>query len=1017
MDTLSELDKYLSDDSKMSLKGMATTLAINIGIAFGIFMIFSILRPKHNLVYAPRYKYARKNAQPPILGNGLFSWFRPVMQADELSLLSMIGYDAVLFIRFMRMLRTLLYKMTAIGLCIMIINIVATSYTGEWPPSPGIDFLSLSTINYYDGKFHSDGNLGWYWAHSVGSWLVSLFIFQALWSNYREYVKLRREYFDSEEYQRSVHSRTLLVFDVPTSLQSDEALGAWAHRMDLKYPPQEVRIGRRNNQLAKYVEEHEQAVRKLEDILSAHLKEYEDYNPEKRPMIRIDGRFFGCCGGRKVDAINYYIERIQTLTKEINTLRSEAWFNKPTSYGWISFEHPFHAHHAAQQLTLSIKEAIKSSAAAVATGDIITQKNQQPRTIMLAPQPRDILWNNLSMNHHIRRSKRIVGSVLFYSFVFLFFIPSSLLSATTNVKDLARMFPDGKNFVQEHSTFVSLLAAWFSPIVMALFFFILPKVLRLLSQQQGYLTQTSVDRQVLSKLYIFFIVNHLLVFTIASTMLAMYAQIHNAVQGTKTLTAHMFFSTMAKNLTQVAKNITDVSTYWVNYVSLKGMGLVIEIAQVFALITITLRKFFMNPSPRQLQEFTRPSPFDYALYYNILIFFFTIGLVYSMIAPIVLPFTLAYFLLAMMVFKYLLMYVFATDVDTGGQIWRVLVNRLLVSSILFQVIMILVLNLKGATGPAFAMIPLPIFTLLFKIYSRYKFDPHVYYIQQDDMDQEKQDQLKNARPKSYGYYPDMKHNIQLRFGEPSYLSELPIPMVHDRVQHLLPKVFAAQPYQQQHNNNPASYYNQQQDDTGHQRSSVINNEIHANAVTRRKTVRRMATIRVKQHEELQFQSVTEKELEKDESTEGMKGLYKFDQDDDDDDEDGDHHKNHYYYDGNHQQENHVLRETAVTMPASVVTTTTTPRNNKRFSIKKINSNSNVIPDRYAPTRPLMQQQPEEEEDYFEDNSSSMYATTLGRTTEEDSSYHRQGDTFELNEHFVAGTSRSPPPHYRTPPYH
>ena len=98
-----------------------------------------------------------------------------------------------------------------------------------------------------------------------------MFIYHALWSNYREYVRLRREYFDSEEYQRSVHSRTLLVFDVPTALQSDEALSSWAHRMKLKYPPQEVRIGRRNDQLAKYVEEHEKAVRNLENILSAHL--------------------------------------------------------------------------------------------------------------------------------------------------------------------------------------------------------------------------------------------------------------------------------------------------------------------------------------------------------------------------------------------------------------------------------------------------------------------------------------------------------------------------------------------------------------------------------------------------------------------------------------------------------------------------------------------------------------------------------------------------------------------------
>lgn len=33
----------------------------------------------------------------------------------------------------------------------------------------------------------------------------------------------------------------------------------------------------------------------------------------------------------------------------------------------------------------------------------------------------------------------------------------------------------------------------------------------------------------------------------------------------------------------------DVSTFWVNYVSLKGLGVIMDLAQVFALISITLR--------------------------------------------------------------------------------------------------------------------------------------------------------------------------------------------------------------------------------------------------------------------------------------------------------------------------------------------------------------------------------------------------------------------------------------------
>jgi len=35
--------------------------------------------------------------------------------------------------------------------------------------------------------------------------------------------------------------------------------------------------------------------------------------------------------------------------------------------------------------------------------------------------------------------------------------------------------------------------------------------------------------------------------------------------------------------------MTDVSTYWVNYVSLKGLGVIVDLAQIFVLLTVTLR--------------------------------------------------------------------------------------------------------------------------------------------------------------------------------------------------------------------------------------------------------------------------------------------------------------------------------------------------------------------------------------------------------------------------------------------
>ena len=63
-----------------------------------------------------------------------------------------------------------------------------------------------------------------------------------------------------------------MIFNVPQSMRSDQALTNWVNSLGLKYPAQQVCIGTQNTELAKYVEEHEDAVRKLEIILSNHLK-------------------------------------------------------------------------------------------------------------------------------------------------------------------------------------------------------------------------------------------------------------------------------------------------------------------------------------------------------------------------------------------------------------------------------------------------------------------------------------------------------------------------------------------------------------------------------------------------------------------------------------------------------------------------------------------------------------------------------------------------------------------------
>jgi Late exocytosis, associated with Golgi transport len=72
-----------------------------------VFIAFSVLRPRHNIVYAPKLKYASEKRAPPAIDDGIFSWMKPVWQCSDEYLLDRIGLDAVVFLRFWRMCRNI----------------------------------------------------------------------------------------------------------------------------------------------------------------------------------------------------------------------------------------------------------------------------------------------------------------------------------------------------------------------------------------------------------------------------------------------------------------------------------------------------------------------------------------------------------------------------------------------------------------------------------------------------------------------------------------------------------------------------------------------------------------------------------------------------------------------------------------------------------------------------------------------------------------------------------------------
>jgi hypothetical protein len=132
------------------------------------------------------------------------------------------------------------------------------------------------------------------------SWVFDAIVVFWLYRGYIGMIALRRKYFHSVEFQGSMHSRTLMVVDVPQKSRSDEGLAQLATR----FKPENIRyaqahIGRDMGELPDLLEQHTKAVKRLEKYLAVYLRNPSKL-PDKRPTCKPKGKT------QKIDAIDYY---------------------------------------------------------------------------------------------------------------------------------------------------------------------------------------------------------------------------------------------------------------------------------------------------------------------------------------------------------------------------------------------------------------------------------------------------------------------------------------------------------------------------------------------------------------------------------------------------------------------------------------------------------------------------------------------------------------------------------------
>jgi hypothetical protein len=383
----------------------------------------------------------------------------------------------------------------------------------------------------------------------------------------------------------------------------------------------------------------------------------------------------------KVDAIDYYEEKLRRADEEIKQLRAKKY--APTPLAFVTMD-------------------------SVASCQMAIQAVLDPSPLQLianqSPEPSDVIWPNtyLSRRSRMVRSWSITSLIVLLTvFWSAIFIPVAGLLQTGTI---AKVLPQLAEFLKEHPNLQSLINTQLPTLFVSLMMVLVPYLYYYLSWCQGQISRGEIELSTISKNFFFTFFNFFVIFTTLGTATKFYSFFKDF--GDALRDPQKIAYTLAVSL---QSNIT----FYVNFIILQGIGLfpfrLLEVGSV-SLYPVMLMG---AKTPRDYAELVQPPVFSYGFYLPNALLIFIICMVYSILRSSwqVLLAGWLYFVLGHFVYKYQLLYAMDHRQQASGRAWGMICDRIFVGLILFQLTTAGQLGLKNAFARSAMMVPLIIATL------------------------------------------------------------------------------------------------------------------------------------------------------------------------------------------------------------------------------------------------------------------------------------------------------------------
>ncbi|KAJ0085615.1 hypothetical protein Patl1_08768 [Pistacia atlantica] len=340
----------------------------------------------------------------------------------------------------------------------------------------------------------------------------------------------------------------------------------------------------------------------------------------------------------------------------------------------------------------------------IVASEVLQSANPMLWVTEMAPEPRDVYWSNLCIPYKQLWIRKIATLLAAIVFMFVFLIPVTFVQGLTQLDQLSHALPFLRGlFKKKYVT--QVVTGYLPSVVLILFLYAVPPTMMLFSTIEGAVSHSGRKKSTCIKVLYFTIWNVFFVNVLSGSIIGQLS----------------VFSSVKDIPKQLAEAVPIQATFFMTYVLTSGWAsLSVEIMQPFILLCNILKKFIF-----QIKEDPPDGTLSFPYHTEVprVLLFGLIGFVCSILAPLILPLLLIYFLLAYLVYRNQIMNVYITNYESGGQYWPIAHKSTIFALVLTQIIALGVFGIKRSSVASGFIIPLIIGTLLFNAYCSQRFSP------------------------------------------------------------------------------------------------------------------------------------------------------------------------------------------------------------------------------------------------------------------------------------------------------